>query len=78
METIIKVNASELNSNLLDKIKLFIGNKDNVDVTISLKEFDRVYVNELNHSIERAESDDELISMTMEEFISYNPAHKNK
>ena len=37
METIINVSPSELNIKLLKKIKDFIGNKQNVDVTISLK-----------------------------------------
>ncbi len=34
METVIKVNPSELNSSLLNKIKNFIGDKENVNVTI--------------------------------------------
>ena len=76
METIIKVTPSELNSTLLKKIKKFIGNKDNVDVTISFHEFDPDYVDSLDRSIEHAESGKELISMTMEEFIAYSPQKK--
>jgi phage-related protein len=68
LETVIKVNPSELNSNLLKKIKSFIGNKDNVDVTISLHEYDPEYVSELDKSIEQAERG-EVVSMTMEEFV---------
>ncbi len=71
METVIKVNPSELDLNLLNKIKNFIGEKDNVDVTISLLEFDPVYSDTLNHSIQQA--DDEIVSMTMEEFVAYSP-----
>ena len=73
METVIKIHSSELNSSLLDKIKIFIGNKDNVDVTISLREFDPEYGNELDYSVNQAESGKKLISMTMEEFVAYTP-----
>jgi hypothetical protein len=74
METIIKVNPSELNEGLLDKIKKFIGDKDNMDVTILLREFDRGYADALNHSIEQTEQADELVTFTMEEFMSYTPS----
>lgn len=72
METVIKVSPSELNTSLLDKIKSFIGNKKNIDVTISLKEFDPDYANSLDLSIAQAESG-EIISMTMEELAEYIP-----
>ena len=52
METVIKVTPSELNLSLLNKIKKFIGDKDNVEVTISLREFDPGYVDWLGRSIE--------------------------
>ena len=73
METIIKINPSELDQNLLDKIKNFIGNKSNVDVTISLKEFDAEYANTLNRSIEEAEQGDEMAVFTMDSFMEYTP-----
>ncbi|HWR33998.1 MAG TPA: hypothetical protein VN451_10740 [Chitinophagaceae bacterium] len=73
METIIKVHPSELNMNLLSKIKDFIGSKENIDVTISLKEFDPVYLEELNKSIGYAEHSQEIITMSMEEFVAYTP-----
>lgn len=73
METIIKVNSSELNENLLDKIKKFISGKD-VDVTISLREFDREYVNALDRSIEETEK--ELVIFTMNDFMDYAPSAK--
>ncbi|HEY4326556.1 MAG TPA: hypothetical protein VGN20_21405 [Mucilaginibacter sp.] len=78
METIIKVNPSELNENLLDKIRKFIGNKNNIDVTISLKEFDPEYADALNHSIEEAQKGDDLITFTMEDFMSYTPSKNNR
>jgi len=34
METVIKVSPNELNATLLQKIKKFIGNNNNIDVTI--------------------------------------------
>ena len=76
METVIKVNPSELDAGLLKKIKKFIGDKKNIDVTISLKEFDPDYVASLDHSIGHAENSQELITMTMEEFVAYTPAKK--
>jgi len=75
METIIKVNPSELNENLLNKIRNFIGNKNNIDVTISLKEFDAEYADALDHSIEEAEGEN-LISFTMDDFMAYSPSKK--
>ena len=74
METVIKVRPSELNTSLLNKIRKFIGGKENIDVTISLKEFDPVYVEDLNRSIQQAENNpDDIITMTMEEFVAYKP-----
>jgi hypothetical protein len=73
METVITVNPSELNSNLLNKIKKFIGKKNNVDVVISLREYDPSYVEALDKSIEQAESGKDVISMSMEEFVAYAP-----
>jgi len=73
METIIKINPSELNQTLLDKIKSFIGNKDNVDVTISLKEFDREYADTLNKSIDQAEAGEELVVFDIDKFMNYSP-----
>ena len=76
METIIKINPSELTEGLLDKIRKFIDEKENVDVTISLKEIDIDYEAALNHSIEQAENND-VISFTMEDFMQYSPSLKN-
>ena len=75
METIIKIQPSELNDSLVDKIKSFIGNKKNIDVTISIKECDIDYVDSLNKSISQAESNN-TISFTMEEFVAYTPKDK--
>ena len=76
METIIKIHPSELDMNLIKKIKEFIGNKENVDVTISLREFDGSYSEVLNQSIAEANEKENQISFTMEEFIAYSPVKK--
>ncbi len=73
METVITVNPSELNTSLLNKIKKFIGKKNNVDVVISLREYDPAYVEALEKSIEQAETGSEIITMSMEEFVAYTP-----
>ena len=73
METIIKVKPSELNIELLQKIKDFIGNRKNVEITISLNEFDPKYTEALDRSIRQAEQEANLISFTMEEFMTYTP-----
>lgn len=76
METVIRLKVSELNISLLNKIKEFVGEKKNIDVTISLHEYDTEYVDDLNRSIELANREQDLISMTMEEFIEYIPRRK--
>ncbi|HYM93937.1 MAG TPA: hypothetical protein VET23_07350 [Chitinophagaceae bacterium] len=75
METIIKIHPDELNKALLNKIRKFIGKKENIDITISVKEFDPEYADALNSSVEQAEKGD-VVSMTMEEFVAYTPKKK--
>ena len=75
METIIKIHPDELNKALLNKIRKFIGKKENIDITISVKEFDPEYADALNSSVEQAEKGD-VVSMTMEEFVAYTPRKK--
>ncbi len=75
METTIRVRPSELNEKLLAKIKEFIGNKD-VDITISVREFDPSFTEDLRRSEEEAKDGNKLISFTMEEFVNYHPAKK--
>lgn len=75
METIIKIHPDELNKTLLNKIRKFIGKKENIDITISVKEFDPAYADVLDTSIKQAENGD-VISLTMEEFVAYTPKSK--
>ena len=77
METIIKVSPSELNAGLLSKIRKIIGKKDNIDVTISLKEYDAAYAEALERSIDEAESGQNLISFTRKDFMAYTPSKKS-
>ena len=76
METIIRLNSSELNMGLLDRIRTLIGDKEHVDVTISLQERDVAYAAALDESIKSAERGEGLTSFTMEEFMTYVPAEK--
>ena len=78
METIIKLSPSELNASLLNKLKKLIGGKTNVDVTISVKEYDAEYAAELDNSIEQAENGQNMVSYSMEEFMAYNPSKTKK
>lgn len=77
METIIRVNPSELDEKLLNRIRKFIGGKANIDVTISLKEFDPEYAEALDLSIAEAEKSENLVSFTMESFMAYNPSNSH-
>ncbi|EHQ26629.1 hypothetical protein [Mucilaginibacter paludis] len=74
METIIKISPSELDKNLLDKIRAFIGTKENVDVTISIREFNDDYADALDQSINEAENTLSLVSFTMDDFMAYSPS----
>jgi hypothetical protein len=67
-----------LNISLLNKLKKLIGGKTNVDLTISVKEYDMEYAAELDSSIEQADSRENLVSMSMEEFLAYTPSKTNK
>jgi len=78
METIIKLSPAELNITLLEKIKSFIGSKTNVEVTISLNEYNPSYASELDYSIAQAVNPENLLNFTMEEFMGYSPASKNE
>lgn len=74
METTIKISPSELDQNLLEKIKAFIGTKENVDVTISIREFNDDYADALEQSINEAENPLDLVSFKMDDFMAYTPS----
>lgn len=61
---------------MLKKIKSIIGDNANVDVTISLSEYDASYVESLNQSIYQAEENRDIQSFTIEEFLNYSPGKK--
>ena len=70
IETNISVTPAELNLSQHNQIKKFIVNRKNIDATISLKEFDPSYAEDLGKSIE-AESGEHLISFTPIESKKY-------
>ncbi|MEO7310748.1 MAG: hypothetical protein ABIX01_10130 [Chitinophagaceae bacterium] len=74
METVIKISPSEINDTLIDTLKHLINGKQNIDVTISLQEYDAQYANALTDSIEQAETGENLVSFAMEDFMAYNPS----
>ena len=74
METIIKVKPSELNNQLIDKIKQFIGDRNNINVTISLREENDDYMSELSKSIEQSHFEEDLVNFSMEDFMAYDPS----
>ena len=67
METIIKVRPSELNEELLNKAKEFIGDNESVNILISLTDSKKTYIESLNQSIQSGEKESNLISFTMED-----------
>lgn len=80
METIIKVNPSELNKSLLDKIKKFIGTGENAEITISINDNVRgnlrsenkeQYFARLDKSIENLEKGN-VIRFTANEFKNFS------
>lgn len=76
METIIKLSPNELNAGLLDKIRNFIGDKQNINISISFKEMEEDYATVLNRSIQQVEGND-IISFSMEDFMKYKPIAGN-
>jgi len=81
METIIKVNPSELNKNLLDKIKKFIGAGADAEITISINdgsiktplrtEGREQYFARLDKSLENIEKGN-VVSFTAAEFKTFS------
>jgi hypothetical protein len=76
METVIKVSLTNSMQPFYKKIKKFIGNSNNIGVTICLCEFDPAYTEMPDQSIYQAESGEGKVSMTMEDFVSYSPKNK--
>lgn len=71
MEAVIKLRQDELDQNLLFKIKQFIAGREDMEVTISIREKPLDYLKNLDESIRQLEDDDDTITFTMEEFLAY-------
>jgi hypothetical protein len=78
METVIKVTQDEFTHALVDKIKAFLKDRKNFEITINVKEKTasdflfqeppEEYIAQLNQSISDIENNRDLISLTVEEF----------
>ena len=75
MHTEINLKSSELNSDLLNRIKEFLkGRKEaNVKITISDEEDYSVV---LNRSVQDARQKKNLVSFTLDELMSFEPGIK--
>jgi hypothetical protein len=75
MHTEINLKSSELNSDLLNRIKEFLkGRKEaNVKITISDEEDYSVV---LNRSVQDARQKKNLVSFTLDELMSFEPGVK--
>jgi hypothetical protein len=81
METVIKINLSELNASLLDKIRNLISGNDDAEITISVQdtpskkylrnETREEYFARLNKSIEQLKKGN-VISFTPEALEEYS------
>lgn len=74
METVIKIRSKELDNKLFKKIKEFVSDKKNLDITISISDSKEKFLNELDESISQLKEKDKLITFTLEEFLDYSPA----
>lgn len=70
MEAAIRLKPEELNSEVISKIREMIGEKNNMEITIIVREKEE-YLSTLNRSIDHLEKNKDLISFTMEEFLDY-------
>ena len=76
MQTTIKLNFSELNNALMDKIRDFVKGRNAAEITITITD-EEDYLDVLRRSISDSEQNKDLISFSMEEFMAYN-ASKGK
>jgi hypothetical protein len=70
MQTVIKLKASELNQSFIKKVKDFIKGREDADITVTINVED--YYSELKKSINDIESNNNLVSFTLEEFENYS------
>jgi toxin YoeB len=71
MQTVIKIKASELNQSFIKKVKDFIKGREDADITVTINAED--YYSELKKSINDIDSNNNLVSFTLEEFEDFRP-----
>lgn len=71
METTIKLHPTELTLDLIERLKLFAANQDDLELVISLKKKDTSYETRLNESITHYENGGEMHTFTFDEFMAY-------
>ena len=74
MQTTIKLNYSELNNALMDKIRDFVKGRNTAEITITITD-EEDYLDVLRRSISDSEQNKDLISFSMEEFMAYNESN---
>ena len=83
MQSTFKINASEFNTDIFEKIREIVVLLDNAEITINIRSSKKkeeqsreAYFEQLNRAIENVENDRNLISFTMEEFQNYTQKQK--
>ena len=83
MQSTFKINASEFNTDIFEKIRDIVVLLDNAEITINIRSSKKkeeqsreVYFEQLNRAVENVENDRNLISFTMEEFQNYTQKQK--
>lgn len=83
MQSTFKINASEFNTDIFEKIRDIVVLLDNAEITINIRSSKKkeeqsrdAYFEQLNRAIENVENDRNLISFTMEEFQNFTQKQK--
>lgn len=83
MQSTFKINASEFNTDIFEKIREIVVLLDNAEITINIRSSKKkeeqsreAYFEQLNRAVENVENDRNLISFTMEEFQNYTQKQK--
>ena len=86
METVLQLNAAELNANFFKRLLLFLGNDSDAEITISYKsahprvlqkETRKEYAENLNQAIENIERNRNIVTLSGEEFRFLTKKPKN-
>lgn len=71
MDAVIKLRPEELDNKLLTKIKELTEGRNDIEVTISLIDKKAEYFRTLDRSIEDLNSNKDITTFTIEEFLTY-------